>query len=102
MNRLRLVVGSLWLATALAVEAESGSDARRAIDEAKAAYAKADSVQGAWINTPRLIEKAEAAVAQGDETKALELARAAKEEAELGYTQAVHEKEHWAPPSYLR
>ena len=73
-----------------------------AVEEAKAAYKKADSVKGAWTNTPKLIKKAEAAAAKGDKAKALELAEKAKKEAELGYKQAVHERENWSPPPYAR
>ena len=102
MRKTRLLAAGLCLAIAAGVQAETDGDVQKAIEEAKAAYEKADSVHGGWINTPKLIKKAEATAAKGDNAKALELATAAKKEADLGYAQAVHEKEHWAPPPYLR
>lgn len=106
MRKTRLLVAGLCLAMVAAVQAQAGDkpsgDVQKAIDEAKAAYEKADSVQGAWVNTPRLLKKADEAAAKGDDAKALKLAAAAKKEADAGYAQAVHEKEHWAPPPYLR
>jgi hypothetical protein len=102
MNKILLLAASLWLAIAAGVHADRGGDVQKAIDEAKAAYEKADSVQGAWIDTPKLIKKAEEAAAEGDDAEALKFAAAAKKEADAGYAQAVHEKENWAPPPYLR
>jgi hypothetical protein len=102
MSKARFLVAGLCLATAFAVSAESGGDAKKAIGEAKAAYEKADSVGGAWVNTPDLIKKAEEALAKRDEANALKYAAAAKKEAEAAYAQAVYEKENWAPPPYLR
>ena len=102
MRKTRRLAAGLCLAMAAAVQAETGGDVQKAIEGAKAAYEKADSVQGAWVNTPKLIKKAEAAAAKGDDAKALKLATEAKKEADAGYAQAVHEKENWAPPPYLR
>lgn len=102
MSTARYLITGLCLATALAVNAEGGGDAQKAIDEAKTAYEKASSVGGAWVETPKLIEKAEEAAAKGDEASALKLATKAKKDAEAGYAQAMHEKEHWAPPPYIK
>ena len=102
MSKARYVVAGLCLATVLAVHAESGDDAQTAIDEAKAAYEKADSVGGGWVETPKLIKKAEEAAAEGDEANASKYAEKAREEAEAAYAQAIDQKEHWAPPPYVR
>lgn len=102
MSKARFLITGLCLATALAVSAESGGDAKTVIDEAKAAYEKASSVGGAWVETPKLIKKAEEAAAKGDEAEALKYATKAKKDAEAAYAQAMHEKEHWAPPPYIK
>lgn len=102
MKKMRLLVAGLCLGLTLGAQAGANGEVKTAIQEAQAAYKKADSVQGGWSSTPKLIKKAEAAAAKGDKEKALKLAAAAKKEADLGYKQAVHEKEHWAPPPYLR
>lgn len=102
MKKAHLLITGLCLAMAVSLQAGANDEVQRAIEASKAAYKKADSVQGAWTNTPRLIKKAEAAAAKGDKAKALKLANAAKKEAELGYAQAVHEKENWSPPPYVR
>ena len=102
MNRKLLLAAGLCLGMAVNVQAGSDGEVQKAIQEAKAAYKKADSVQGGWVNTPKLIKKAEAFAAKGDKAKALKLAAEAKKEAELGYAQAVHERENWSPPPYIR
>ena len=102
MKITRVLIIAVSLCIGPSVQAANHSDVQRAIEEAKAAYKKADSVQGAWINTPKLIKKAEAAAAKGDKAKAVQLANAAKKEAELGYAQAVYERENWSPPPYAR
>lgn len=102
MKKIRLPAACLCLGLAFGVQAGTNGEVKQAIQEAKAAYQKADSVHGGWTSTPKLIKKAEAAANEGDKAKALKLAEKAKKEAELGYKQAVHEKENWSPPPYLR
>ena len=102
MTKMRLVAAGLCLGMVVSVQAGTNGEVQQAIEEAKVAYKKADSVQGAWVNTPKLIKKAEKAAAKGDMAKALKLAREAKQEAELGYKQAVYERDNWSPPAYLR
>ena len=102
MNNKLLLAAGLCLGMAINVQAGTNGEVQKAIQEAKAAYKKADSVQGAWVNTPKLIKKAEAVAAKGDKAKALKLAAEAKKQAELGYAQAVHERANWSPPPYIR
>ena len=102
MTYMRMLVAGLCLGLTVGVQAGTNGEVKKAIEEAKAAYKKADSVQGAWTNTPKLIKKAEGAAAKGDKAKALEFAGKAKREAELGYKQAVYERENWSPPPYAR
>ncbi len=102
MNRKLLLAAGLCLGISINAQAGSNGEVQKAIQEAKGAYKKADSIQGAWMNTPKLIKKAEAFAAKGDKAKALKLAAEAKKEAELAYTQARHERENWAPPPYIR
>ncbi len=77
------------------------TDVQQAIAAAKAAQQKADSLQGAWVTTDKLIEQAETASAEGKKEEALKLAGKAQREAELAYAQADHERKHWSPPPYL-
>ena len=102
MSRARSLMAGLCLAMALTVNAESGGDVQKAIDDAKAAYEKADSIGGAWVETPKVIQQAEEAAAKGDQANALKYAEKARQEAEAAYAQAVQQKEHWAPPPYIR
>ena len=102
MKIKRLLTAVLWFGMALGVHAGETGGAAQAILEAKAANAKADSIQGAWVTTSGLIKKAEAAAAKGDEAAAIEYAAKAKKEAELAYAQAAYEQENWSPPPYAR
>ena len=99
MTRIRLLAASLLLGLAATVQA---SEVQQALEDAKTAYAKADSIQGAWVNTSKLIKKAEAAAAKGDKAAAIKYAGEAKKEAELAYAQAAYESENWSPPPYAR
>ncbi len=73
----------------------------QAIKDAKASQSKADSLQGGWVTTDKLIKQAETAAKKGESDRALELAKKAKREAELAYAQAKEERDHWSPPPYL-
>lgn len=99
MKKTMLAV--LLAASVVSMPGFAGDTARKAIEAAKTAQEKADSLQGGWITTDELISKAEAALAEGDEQKALTLAKRAKREAELAYVQAERERKHWSPPPYL-
>jgi len=102
MKKTRILAACLFLGPILGVHAGTNGDVKMAIQEAKAAYKKADSIQGAWTNTPKLIKKAEKAATTGDKAKALEFAMKAKKEAELAYKQAIYERENWSPPPYAQ
>lgn len=96
-----LSAGLLVLVGVVAYAGGATPEVQQAIAEAKAAYEKADSLQGAWLSADKLIKQAEAAAAKGDNAKALELAEKSTSQSELAYAQALDQKEHWSPPSYL-
>jgi type II secretory pathway pseudopilin PulG len=100
MKNLVAIAAMLALSVHVGVQAGE-TDVQQAIAAAKAAQEKADSLQGAWVTTDKLIEQAEKANADGDKEKALTLAQKAQKEAELAYAQADHERVHWSPPPYL-
>jgi len=81
---------------------QTREEARQSLEAAMAAQNRADSLEGGWISTDKLINKAKAALARGDHALALKLAKKAKVEAELAYKQAKHERDHWLPPPYAR
>jgi hypothetical protein len=63
-----------------------------AIDDAKAAIAKNKSVQWIWRDTEKLLKRAEAASAEGDQQKASQLANEARLQAELALQQYYDER----------
>lgn len=77
------------------VQQELSGAAAKAIEDARAAVKKAESVNGLWRDTESLIKQAEAALAQGNEATAIKLAQKAMKEAELGYQQAMNERKNW-------
>ncbi len=100
MKILMALIATVVLSVHTGVQA-ADTDAQQAIDAAKAAHKKADSLQGGWVSTDKLIKKAEEASAKGDGDKALKLAKKAQKEAELAHAQAEYELKNWAPPPYL-
>jgi hypothetical protein len=67
--------------------------AKSAIADATAAVKKAAKVGGEWRDTKKkFIKKAKAAASKKDYKKAIKLANKAKAEGEMGYTQAMAEK----------
>ena len=66
--------------------------AEKAIADAQAARKKAASVGGEWRDTGKMIKQAEDAVKAGEFEKAISLADQAKRQGELGYEQAMTEK----------
>jgi len=88
------VVLSLGLMAGCATTGEEGpSAAEQAIADAKAANAEAAALGFEWRDTGDLIAKAEKALADGDEAKALELANQALAQAEAAKAQAAAEKQ---------
>ncbi len=63
-----------------------------AINSAKAAIAKAKSVNWIWRDTQKILKKAEDAAKAGDEAKAIKLANKARGQAELAVNQYYLEK----------
>ena len=100
MKILVAIIATVVLSVHTGVQA-GDSDVQQAIDAAKAAHKKADSLKGAWVTTDKLIKTAEEASAKGDKDKALKLANTALKEAELAYAQAEYEFKNWSPPPYL-
>ncbi len=64
-----------------------------AIADAQVAVKKAASVDGEWRDSGKFVKEAEAAAAAGDQEKAIKLATKAKKQGEMGYKQAVSQKE---------
>lgn len=71
-----------------------------AVTAAEAARKKAASVGGEWRDTGKLIKKARAAAEMGEYAKAVELATTARKQGELGYEQAMGQK-NAGIPSYM-
>ena len=72
-----------------------------AIAAAVAAAKKANSVKGEWRDTGKMIKKAQDAAKKGDHAGAIKLAKKAQDQGELGYKQAVSQKD-LKMPSYLK
>jgi nucleoid-associated protein YgaU len=68
------------------------SEVTQAIDAAKAAIAKAKSVDWLWRDTEKFLKQAEEAAAAGDDAKAIALANKARGEAEMAVNQYYLEK----------
>ncbi|WP_455203418.1 hypothetical protein [Kaarinaea lacus] len=69
------------------------SDVEKLIKDAEASIKKAASVGGEWRDTnSQLLKKAKAALSKGDVETAAKMAEAAKFEGEMGYQQAVDQK----------
>ena len=104
MNKL-MIFGALIFALTLSgcsiFEGGSGASAaggdaaaaKSAIAAAEAALKKARSVEGEWRDAKKkMVKKAKAAASKGEFDKAIKLANKAKFEGEMGYKQAMEEK----------
>ena len=103
-TKLSILILAGALATGCATISASeptAADAESAIAAAEAARKKAASVGGEWRDTGKMIKQAKAAVKKGDLKKAVKTARKAQRQGELGYEQAVSQKE-LKMPSYLK
>lgn len=94
-----ILLGIAFLFTPVLHAEESVSDV---LIETKALYKKADTLQGAWTTTGKLIKKAEAVANKGDKSKALTLAKKARQEARLSIAQAEEQAKNWAEPAYIK
>ncbi len=88
-----LPIAGAWAATRAEAEA--------AIADADATRKKAASVGGEWRDTGKMIKEATGLLDTKQYTKAIELASKAKKQGELGYEQAVHEKDAGFPDYML-
>jgi len=91
---LGLVAGCATTPQEQPAPAKQGPSAEvtQAINSAKSAIAKAKSVDWIWRDTEKILKKAEAAAASGDEAKAIKLANQARSQAELAVNQYYLEK----------
>lgn len=94
------------ISSSLAAEAKKTADpmaakVTQAIADADAARKKAASVDGEWRDTGKMIKKAKALAEKGDFSAAIKLAGKARRQGELGYDQAVSQKQ-LRLPSYLK
>lgn len=98
---LALVVTGVMSGGVLAGDADQAAQFKQAIEKAEASRKKAASVKGEWRDTAKIIKKAKAAAKKGDYHKALKLANTAYRQGELGYQQAMDEK-NAGFPKYMR
>lgn len=103
--KIRFLSGALICAliaaapfSALAVEK---ADVEAAITAADEARKKAASVGGEWRDTGKMIKGAKKALEEGDLDKAMGLASKAKDQGELGYAQAMDQKDAGFPAYML-
>lgn len=74
--------------------AGGSGEVKAAIEEAEAAIKKADSVGGKWRDSDsKFLKHAKAAAEKGDNAEALKMAKKAKFEGEMGYQQAMEQKD---------
>ncbi len=78
--------------TAAAGSTASKSDYEQALADANAAVEKAKGVGGEWRDTGKLIKKAQEAAGKGDYAQAVKFANKAKLHSDIGYQQALNEK----------
>jgi hypothetical protein len=97
---LAAILGGLWVPTQ-ATAGENAAVYEQAIEAARAAQKAAASVGGEWRDTGKLIKEADAAAKAGDYGSAIRLADEARQQGELGYEQALTQKDVGLPP-YLK
>ena len=83
-----LIASALVLSACGAPQKHTDKDAAAAIAAAKEAHTNAKKAEFEWVNTSKIIEKAEAAAKDGQFDEAVKQANKAKKEAELGLQQA--------------
>jgi len=89
------------LAAGSALASDDAAQFKQAIEKAEMAKKKAASAKGEWRDTGKIIKKAKAAAKKGDYASAIKLANTAYRQGELGYQQAVEQKDVGFP-SYMR
>ncbi len=98
---LALAAASLSAGAVLAAEKDQAAEFKATVEKADASRKKAASVGGEWRDTGKMIKQAKAAAKKGDYEKALKLANTAYRQGELGYQQAMDQKDAGFPP-YMR
>ncbi|OOZ36369.1 SoxXA-binding protein [Solemya velesiana gill symbiont] len=101
-----LAVGIVGCATAsekgmTAKQSPKAAEVAQMISDADAARKKAASVKGEWRDTGKFIKNAQKALEASELERAMKLAKKAKAEGELGYAQAVAQKD-LKMPAYLK
>jgi hypothetical protein len=84
MNKLPILASALLLSVSLSVQASPATDA---ITDAKMSMKKVNAVGYLWRDTGKILKKAEAAAAKGDDKTAVKMARRAEEQAKDAYAQ---------------
>ena len=105
MKKLAIVVATLFILSGCSLfggGSSGGGDAgggggspevAAAIKDAEAAIKKSKSVGGEWRDAAgKILKKAKAAAAKGDDKTALKLAKKAKFQGEMGYQQAKEQE----------
>jgi len=84
MNKLPILASALFLSVSFSIQASPAADA---ITDAKMSMKKVNQVGYLWRDTGKILEKAEAAAAKGDDKTAVKMARRAEEQAKDAYAQ---------------
>lgn len=77
--------------------ADDKAEFKKAVTAAEEAQKKAASVGGEWRDIGKFLKQAEEAAKEGDYAKAMKLANKARKQGELGYEQAISEKDTGMP-----
>ena len=85
----------------LQASAQTAASAKQAIAGAKAAVEKAASVDGEWRDSMKILGKAQEALDDKAYGKAERLAEVVEQQGDLGYQQAMRQK-NAAHPTYLK
>lgn len=101
-GKILVLIMGLTVFPGSALWAAGDQELDKLIQEAKALHKKAIAAEGGWTSTKKLIGNAELNVTKGKKKEALELAKQAKKEAELSYSQALNQRKAWEEPPYLK
>jgi hypothetical protein len=100
MKKLAFAALIAGLTVAGAAVATDKADAEAAIAAAKAAQKAASEADGEWRDTAQMIKDAEKAMTEGNYGNAVELAKKAEDQGNLGKEQALGQK-NVGNPQYL-
>jgi len=87
---LAALIGAAPLATHAAADASASTAAIAAAEQARKTAAKAE---GEWRDVGKILKKAQQAAKKGDYATAVKLADKARDQAEMGYQQAIEQKD---------